>query len=124
MITNNTVLESSFKIQCIYVEQYAKEYMRAKLNIANYQFLKSTVREQDLNYNAIDLKKEINYSYLKNYVTYIDNILSMLDSEQQYIIKKEFFGIKTKNWWISDYSRSTFYRLKRKAVTQFLMYAS
>lgn len=122
MILDKTVLESSFKIQCNYIAQYGKEYIRVKLLMANHDLLHDMVQEKENIYSLVDIKNDISISYCENYITYIDNILNSMECEYSRIIQNEFFSKKDHSWWYGVYSKSTFYRLKRKAVAEFLQY--
>ena len=46
------------------------------------------------------------------------NALSAID---QRFINNEFFYQDYSNWWVPYYSKSTFYRLKRRAMEEFLL---
>ena len=64
------------------------------------------------------VKKDINYyNDLKNKVDYI---LLQMEKELSQIIYNEFFSSKMENWWMYYFSRSTYYRLKNKAMDNFL----
>jgi len=75
----------------------------------------STVREEDTLYLAP--KKENYYSEVKMKVDYI---LSQLDEQLSKIIYNEYMVSKKQNWWMYFYSKSTYYRLKNKAMDSFL----
>ena len=122
MILDQSVLNSSFKIQCNSVAQYGKEYQRVKIAIANHELIKDMIQEKETIYSLVDIKDAISIHYCENYITYIDNILNSLNDDSRRILQNEFFDRKNAGWWYDIYSKSTFYRLKRKAVIQFLQY--
>ncbi len=122
MIFDDSILKSSFKVQCASLKQFGNEYLRVKTLLANHSILTDMIKEQETIYSMVDLQNQINISYCENYVTYIDNILNMIDYEYNRILQNEFFTNADSKWWYGIYSKSTFYRLKKKAMTIFLTY--
>ena len=49
----------------------------------------------------------------------INFILASLPVNQKELIWKEFFFNEDKFWWMERYNRSTYYRLKNKAINNF-----
>ena len=49
-------------------------------------------------------------------------ILSCLSEESRRIIEKDFLYKDKKDWWVLHYSRSTYYRLKTRAMEEILYY--
>ena len=64
-------------------------------------------------YNKEELEKAIQ-SY--------EFILSCLSEESRRIIEKNFLYKDKKDWWVLYYSRSTYYRLKTRAMEEILYY--
>lgn len=64
-------------------------------------------------YNKEELEKAIQ-SY--------EFILSCLSEESRHIIEKDFLYKDKKDWWVLYYSRSTYYRLKTRAMEEILYY--
>ena len=64
-------------------------------------------------YNKEELEKAIQ-SY--------EFILSCLSEESRRIIEKDFLYKDKKDWWVLYYSRSTYYRLKTRAMEENLYY--
>ena len=64
-------------------------------------------------YNKEELEKAIQ-SY--------EFILSCLSEENRRIIEKDFLYKDKKDWWVLYYSRSTYYRLKTRAMEEILYY--
>lgn len=64
-------------------------------------------------YNKEELEKAIQ-SY--------EFILSCLSEESRRIIEKDFLYKDKKDWWVLYYSRSTYYRLKTRALEEILYY--
>ena len=67
----------------------------------------------DTLYNKEELEKAIQ-SY--------EFILSCLSEESRRIIEKDFLYKDKKDWWVLYYSRSTYYRLKTRAMEEILYY--
>lgn len=64
-------------------------------------------------YNKEELEKAIqSYKF----------ILSCLSEESRRIIEKDFLYKDKKDWWVLYYSRSTYYRLKTRAMEEILYY--
>ncbi|MEA5026616.1 MAG: hypothetical protein VB012_03030 [Erysipelotrichaceae bacterium] len=53
-------------------------------------------------------------------VMMIDFTINRLDEESRRIINYDFINKKHKYWWNEYYSRTTYYRLKNKAMSQFI----
>ncbi len=53
-------------------------------------------------------------------VTIVDLTLENCSRVSQLIIRKEFLEINDKNWYMEFFSRTTFYRNKKKAVKEFI----
>lgn len=63
-------------------------------------------------------KKDLNYYNDLKYK--VDYILLQMEKELSQIIYNEFFSNKVDNWWMYYFSKSTFYRVKNKAMDNFL----
>ena len=50
----------------------------------------------------------------------VSNAFEALDEEEKRIINNDFFYQDYPFWWMDGYSKSTYYRLKRKAVIHFI----
>lgn len=53
----------------------------------------------------------------------INFILASMPKKEMEIIWKEFFFLEDKFWWMRKYNRSTYYRLRAKAINDFLSLA-
>lgn len=56
----------------------------------------------------------------EEYISDVEKAMLLLDPIDRKILKNEFFYSTNKVWWIGEYSRTTFYRLRRKAIDSFL----
>lgn len=100
----------------IYVGEILKTYKRARFDCI--------IRNEQENQYLLRLKNEqVKVLSALEYKTAIEHILSLLDEEERYIIDNVFI---TKNdnplWYLEHLSRSTYYRYKRKALSNFLLY--
>ena len=82
------------------------------------------VKESSLIYNNMEVKL-INYmdskDELRSKLTYYDAIVAQLDDRSREIIVKDFLE-EDNFWWASFYSKSSYYRARRKAIDGFLSY--
>ena len=61
-----------------------------------------------------------NMTYYTDLRGKIDYILLQMDETLSKFVFNEYFSNKTDNWWIYQYSKSTYYRIKHKAIDSFL----
>lgn len=52
----------------------------------------------------------------------VETAISHMESECQKLIVSEYFTARNNFWWVNYYSRSTFYRWKRRALVEFLSF--
>lgn len=114
------------------LEKIFRGYHRAQMKLQNLKeksyypsIQMDTIRERksyyqdkgtqwiDSLYNKEELEKAIQ-SY--------EFILSCLSEESRRIIEKDFLYKDKKDWWVLYYSRSTYYRLKTRAMEEILYY--
>ena len=70
--------------------------------------------------STIYLKEEKEDNYYKRIKDKVDYIMSQLDEQLKVLLYNDYFSIREVNWWIYYYSKSTYYRLKNKAMDAFL----
>jgi len=51
-------------------------------------------------------------------------IIKALSHDSQLIIVNEYVEQKENEWWVDYYSRATYYRLKTRALEEFLFYVN
>lgn len=61
---------------------------------------------------------------LEKVISTFEFILDCLSKDSRLIIEKEFIEKERKDWWVYYYSRSTYYRLKTRAMEETLYYFS
>lgn len=54
------------------------------------------------------------------FVSYIDQIVSLLPREYELIIRYDFLEEREKKWWQKYFKKSTYYRKKSKAIEAFV----
>ena len=124
----------TFKEKQDVLEDLFKKYHRALLQL---KFLKEksfypsiqydTVKEKKLYYqdkgsrlnDDLMLKED-----LEKVISTFEFILDCLSKDSRLIIEKEFIEKERKDWWVYYYSRSTYYRLKTRAMEETLFYFS
>lgn len=67
--------------------------------------------------NHIEDKEE-----LQGIVDGFEQILDYLSPQARDMIEREYLRSSRKEWWIEYYSRSTFYRIKTRAMEEMLFY--
>ena len=112
-----------------------KQYKRAKVKL---DILKQTSYYPQIQYGVVkDSPKSYRKSMLDKLNTKIDNetelenliqsfdtILEMLSEESRRMIEYEYINDHSSNWWYEFYSKSTYYRVKTKAMEEILFYLS
>lgn len=79
---------------------------------------------------AGDIKQELILDFAREnlnpdqrFIIHIHFCLSLLDSQEKEIIWKEYFlnqrSEKKSQWWEYNYARSTFYRIRNRAIKKF-----
>lgn len=75
-------------------------------------------------YKGIKLAETYHYieeSSKHGYIRFIDYLLNHLSEEHARLLRMEFLEDAQPFWWMEYYSRSTFYRMKTKAMNEFLI---
>jgi hypothetical protein len=109
----------SFKHKCKFLVEIIKEYKRAKIAIENENINFEHVSEEINDYLDYDHSKE-RMMYYKKYYHLINNVLNELKQDSLDLINNDYILNSSQKWWETLYSKSTYYRLKHKAVDEFL----
>lgn len=109
----------TFKSKEDIIRKYAQEYNKSKIiEMEGTKLLNKEIVGESENLYFESREK---YHYYYQLQTKIDYILDKLDWDTSVFLKKEFFtGSYKPNWWINYYSRSTYYRFKKKSMNEFL----
>lgn len=92
----------------IIIKYLAKSYKISKKRESIYQF-QGNLREKDGIYNED-----------KTVIHLIDSTIEECTRNTQLIIMNEYFKNKEYDWYLGYFSRSSFYRLKRLAIEEFI----
>lgn len=77
------------------------------------------------NNKIIELKhgKEIIRLSCENYIKLVDFVLNNLDQQDKFILENNFYkDNKESYWWSRYFSKSSYYRVSKKAYINFLNY--
>ena len=108
----NLLKKSNFKEKDLFIKKIGIEYKKIQL------LEKRPLLVCEGSEDYLEAKKEDGYYFsLKEKVDYI---LKQMDENLSKIIYNEFFSARVENWWMYYYSKSTYYRLKNKAMDSFL----
>ena len=109
-----------FKEKCKIIRRLGKEYKKAKIFTSkpyvNY-FMHQGVRENSTDYLS---KNEKDREHYENLIKLLDMVLGAMDKEYSIILRNDYFESQDSNWWLYYYSRSTYYRLKGRAMDEFM----
>lgn len=111
-------MDLTFRDKDRIIKKFAKEYMKSKIiEHRGLELFNDVVKEPEICYSSTPNE----HLYYYSLQTKIDNVLDILDWESASFLKNEFFDSRHKtNWWMNYYSRSTYYRVKKKAMESFL----
>ena len=71
------------------------------------------------NYLLKRIEKKRNFELL---IEMVDRIHQKVSPDSLLILQKEYLDLEEKGWWHHYYARSTYYRLKHRAIEEFFMY--
>lgn len=123
----------TFKQKQRAVKDLFKLYHRAKLklycleNMNYYPQLNGGIIKENKNQYKRSMTERLNSTIedkdeLRSLVSSFEMIINALSQDSQLIIKNEFVEQRKDEWWIDYYSRATYYRLKTRALEEFLFY--
>lgn len=123
----------TFKQKQRAVKDLFKQYHRAKLklycleNMNYYPQLNGGIIKENKNQYKRSMTERLNSTIedkdeLRSLVSSFEMIINALSQDSQLIIKNEFVEQRNDEWWIDYYSRATYYRLKTRALEEFLFY--
>ena len=114
------IMSMNFKEKSDYVEGLALEYKKALVALENETgaiYLES-LREDVAIYKVSEEKIKV----YKNFKRLIDSILSKLDKIDRTILVNDYFFKRDDSWWLNVFSKSSYYRSKKKALNSFFEY--
>lgn len=116
------------------LEAVFKQYKRAKIKLycleeTQYypQLYYGVARDQVRKYKSSTMISKLNSNLetkeeLQNVISTFECIIENLSEESKQIITKEFMENKDSDWWYNYYAKSTYYRMKTKAMEEMLFY--
>ena len=111
---------SKFKSNSRYLDSISIEYKKALITIENeIQMKKTSFVKEEGGYYYLTNEKIISYKFFKQHV---DQVLERLDPVDKEFIENEYFKESKPMWWANCYSKSSYYRNKKKALEKFLQY--
>ena len=110
---------ATFKDKENIIRKFADEYKKSKIiELKGLDLLNQNLVSEGFN-KYIDTKNK--YTYYYSLQSKIDQVLDKLDWDSSNFLKKEFFNNSIRSdWWMNYFSRSTYYRLKKKSMQKFL----
>ena len=76
-------------------------------------------RKMDVNKQRAEMLNEETPPYLV-YLLRVERAYRSLDERERNLINNEFFFQNYQNWWVGLYSRTSFYRFKKRTMLRFL----
>jgi hypothetical protein len=80
--------------------------------------IKEAPSKPDASFLALIQKKQ----ELEQYISIINDIHSHLSKDTFFFVENEYLNFYDSQWWICYFSRASYYRLKHKALDEFLKY--
>lgn len=95
-------------------------------SLARFEEIMTLAKTYSLKSKYLDpgFNNETNYSrFVISQIKHIDKVMNILCEPYRTIISKTFFerDKNNLNWWAQCYSKTTFYRLRTKAINSFLL---
>lgn len=97
------------KLKKAKVSRYFIEYRKAKNKLEFFDVISSN--------------EENDKEKLTKYVLYIDKVIDLLSKEAKpFIINEYIKNYNNSSWWTKTYNRSTYYKIRKAALDEFLNY--
>ncbi len=125
------MIELTFKERSQIVKKFFDEYIRASMSLSmledkdfypvmSYQNIRETSpsfdKKEHMLIDHMEKKEQ-----LRKRIYSTDRILLALKEEHREMLEKEYLFYE-KDWWQCYYSKSTYYRIKKKAIDELLFY--
>ncbi|MCF0116917.1 MAG: hypothetical protein HUJ61_02580 [Bacilli bacterium] len=95
------------------------EHQKLQSIANNYNYSLKRVRDIEKHFKDSKIKDEL----MEFYVFYIESVQKVFrefDPLEKDILEKEYFTPLDKNWWMTSFSRATFYRIRLNITRRFL----
>lgn len=110
-------MESFFRTYYLfYIKKSMNNYTFKELNILSqyhFKYYRSFLKRKEYN-QAKKLPLECAYAYTIQYS------IDQLNEDERRILVTEFIDGKHNNWWMEYFSKTSYYRIKRNALTRFI----
>ena len=100
-----SLMEKSFRELNDLVEKVADKYFEAK-HMTLLKMRGELIAEVDAPYDV--------------YLYKVERAYATLDPREKNLINNEFFFQNYRDWWVGLYSKASFYRFKKQAMSKFL----
>lgn len=100
-----SLMKKSFKELNDLVEKVADKYFEAK-HMTLLKMRGELIAEVDAPYDV--------------YLYKVERAYATLDPREKNLINNEFFFQNYRDWWVGLYSKASFYRFKKQAMSKFL----
>lgn len=121
----------SFKEKDLMLKVIVREFQKAQMQLSMIES-----KEQYPNINYGQVKENSSYYYLESsllnsiekkeslstLIEFMENIIKSLQVDQYRMFFNEYLVPKNRDWWMEFYSRSTYYRLRKKTIDDVLFY--
>lgn len=81
--------------------------------------IQEKIKPYGTNYLLKRIEKKRDFELL---IDMVNRIHRKVSPDSLLILQKEYLDLESKGWWQHYYARSTYYRLKRRAIEEFFMY--
>lgn len=109
----NQVKRNSIKEDANRLEEFVRKYRKACLYAEFYEKKILIINDKS---DEEKLQKHLKYKEM------FESFYDTLKEDEKLIIRFDFYDQVSENWWVSYYSRSTYYRIKNRAITKMLYY--
>ena len=127
VISEMSLKEKERIVQAVFNQYHFAKDTLNKLQFEHYypKMNYCMVKESNSSYNSYEKKllNKLERSYhCEKLITYIDQILIRLPEHEQEIIIHDYQKPDRHHWWELYYSKSSYYRVKNKALNSLLFY--
>ncbi len=102
-------MQTNLKQMTKEVSQFTQRYKQAKIQVMMFQA------------NQNDESRSLYLNNMK-FIEAFHYVLQHLIEESRQIIINDFINMKDQQWWLNFYARSTYYRIKNKALKELLSF--
>jgi DNA-directed RNA polymerase specialized sigma subunit len=106
-------------------KKYTFKEGAAKLEELVLKYKKANIYSMMLENKVYVISDKADEDKMKEYNSFkiiFEAFLATLEEDEKQIIKNDFYDHVQENWWIGIYSRSTYYRIKNRAIKKLLYF--